>query len=41
MQNADAIQTRARRLKMLILYSQKFQGTKVPSSEKWGKGPLF
>ena len=38
---ADAIQTRLRRLKMLILYSQKFHRTKVPSSEKLGNGTLF
>ena len=29
------------RLKMYILYSQKFHRTNVPSSEKWGKGSLF
>ena len=29
------------RLKMLILYSKKCRRTKVPSSEKWGKWPLF
>ena len=39
--SADTIQTRDRRLKMLILNSQKFHRTKVPSSKKWGKGPLF
>ena len=37
----DAIQTRLSRLKMLILYSQRFHRTKVPSSEKLGNGPLF
>ena len=29
------------RLKTLILYSQKFRRTKVPSSEKWRHWPLF
>ena len=34
---ADAIQTGAHRLKMLILLSQKFHTTNIPCSEKWGK----
>ena len=38
---ADIIQTRPYRLKMFILYSLKFHGTNIPSSEKWEKGPLF
>ena len=38
---ADAIQTMPHRLKMLILYSQLFHRTYVPSSGKLGKGPLF
>ena len=29
------------RPKILILYSQKYRRTKVPSSEKWRNGPLF
>ena len=38
---ADTLHTRHHRLKMYILYSQHFHRTNVPSSEKWGKGPLF
>ena len=38
---ADALHTRHHGLKMLILYSQKFHRTNVPSLEKWGKGDTF
>ena len=38
---ADAIQARPHRLKTVFLCSQKFHRTKVPSSEKWVKWPLF
>ena len=35
---ADAIQTRPLRLKMFILYSQKFHRTNIQSSGKLGRG---
>ena len=35
---ADTIQSRPRKLKITILYSQKFHRTKVPSSENEEKG---